>query len=497
MEIWRRYCLRAFCVFGLVAFYCHAAECADVPADSRPNIVLAIADDWSFPHASVLGDRVVKTPTFDRVVREGVVFTRAFCAAPTCSASRAAILTGQAPHRLAEGANLWGTLPARFAVYPDLLEAAGYYVGFERKGWGPGSLRHRKRNPAGNNFRSFDEFYKSVPRGKPFCYWFGSHDPHRPYRVGQGAGAGLKAADVTAPPYLPDSLQTRGDILDYYFAVQRYDRESGHILQVLEAAGKLDNTLFVMTGDNGWPFPRAKANLYDAGTHVPLAVRWPARAKAGRSSDALISLTDLAPTFLEAAGLRPLPEMTARSFLPILVGDNEIAKQDALARPFVYTERERHANVRSGDLSYPSRAIHDDKFLYIRNFRPDLWPAGDPTMWKAVGPFGDIDGGPTKDLLLSRRLDAGFTEFFKLACDKRPEEEMFDLSKDPFCLRNVAGYSEYRQEQLKLRAGLDTWMSNTGDPRAAGGGKYDAFDHYRYYGPPTEQPATRATTQGH
>ena len=481
----------------VTALFCiQIAFCADAPADPRPDIVLAIADDWSFPHASIMGDPVVKTPTFDRVAREGVLFTRAFCAAPTCSASRAAILTGQAPHRLAEGANLWGTLPAKFAVYPDILEAAGYYVGFERKGWGPGSLGDRKRNPAGNNFRSFDEFYKSVPAGKPFCYWFGSHDPHRPYRVGQGAESGLKAADVVVPPYLPDSPQTRGDILDYYFAVQRYDRESGHILKVLEDAGKLDNTVFVMTGDNGWPFPRAKANLYDAGTHVPLAVRWPAHGKAGRTSDALISLTDLAPTFLEAVGLRPLPEMTAKSFLPILTGDDVLAKENTvIAHSIVFTERERHANVRAGDLSYPSRAIRSDKFLYIRNLRPDLWPAGDPQMWKAVGPFGDIDGGPTKQLLLQRRLDEGFANLFKLACDKRPEEELFDLSKDPNCLRNVAGTSEYRQEQLRMRAGLDKWMSSTGDPRSAGGGAYDAFDHYKYFGAPTEGPATRGRGQ--
>jgi N-sulfoglucosamine sulfohydrolase len=261
---------------------------------------------------------------------------------------------------------------------------------------------------------------------------------------------------------------------------------------VLEDAGKLDNTVFVMTGDNGWPFPRAKANVYDAGTHVPLAVRWPARGKAGRTSDALISLTDLAPTFLEAAGLKPLPEMAAKSFLPIVVGDDAVAKQNATAEhSIVFTERERHANVRAGDLSYPSRAIRTDKLLYIRNLRPDLWPAGDPHMWKAVGPFGDIDGGPTKQLLLQRRLDEGFANLFKLACEKRPEEELFDLSKDPNCLRNVAGYSEYRQEQLKLRAGLDHWMSSTGDPRSTGGGAYDAFDRYQYYGPPSERPTTR------
>lgn len=104
---------------------------------SRPNILIAIADDWSWPHAGAYGDHTVATPTFDRVAKEGARFTHAFTMAPSCTPSRAALLTGQAAHRLAEGGNLHGSLPARFAVYPDLLEAAGYFVGSTRKGWGP------------------------------------------------------------------------------------------------------------------------------------------------------------------------------------------------------------------------------------------------------------------------------------------------------------------------------------------------------------------------
>src|SRR5207237_3422441 len=123
-------------------------------------------------------------------------------------------------------------------------------------------------------------------------------------------------------------------ICDYYFAVQRYDREVGAILKRIEVAGKLDNTLVLMTGDNGWPFPRAKANLYDAGTRQPLAVRWPAKVKPGRRSDAFISFQDLAPTFLEAAGLKPTPAMTGRSFLDLLTGESSVV------RDHVFLERE-------------------------------------------------------------------------------------------------------------------------------------------------------------
>jgi N-sulfoglucosamine sulfohydrolase len=467
---------------------------ADVPPakpDPRPNIVFAIADDWSFPHAGVYGDKVVKTPTFDRVANEGVLFTHAYCAAPTCSASRASILTGQWPHRLSEGADLWGTLPARFPVYPDVLEKAGYRIGYTRKGWGPGSLGDRARNPAGPLFKSFDEFIKTVPAGTPFCFWFGSHDPHRPYVEGSGAKSGMKIEDAAVPPYLPDAPEVRSDILDYYFAVERYDRDAGDILKQLEAAGRLDNTMFVMSSDNGWPFPRAKANVYEWSAHMPLAIRWPARVKGGRTVNDLVSLIDLAPTFLQAAALdtKLMPDMNARSLLGLLTGDVSIPHVSA--RPYVFFERERHANVRKGDLSYPMRAIRTDNFLYIRNFRPDLWPAGDPQMWKDVGPFGDIDGGPTKSLLLDRRDEPGIAGFFRLACGKRLGEELYDLRKDPNSIKDVAGYTEYGADQKKMAAALDEWMHATGDPRADAGGDFDAFDKYPYFAPAKPSPATQ------
>ena len=458
--------------------------------DPRPNILLAIADDWSYPHAGVYGDKVVKTPTFDRVAREGILFSRAFCASPSCSPSRASILTGQAPHRLEDGGNLWGTLPAKFAVYPDLLEASGYVVGHMGKGWAPGYLGDRTRNPAGPGFKSFEAFLKTVPPGKPFCFWYGSRDPHRPYRRGQGAESGMKPQDVVVPPFLPDAPEVRGDILDYYFAVQRYDHDTGEILKQIEAAGQLDNTLVVMTSDNGMPFPRAKTNLYDSGSHMPLAIRWPAKLKAGQTLDDLISLTDLAPTFLEIAGL-PIPsDMTGRSFAPQMLGEKSDKPREAL-----FIERERHANVRKGDLSYPVRAIRTDSFMYLRNLRPDLAPAGDPEMWKSVGPFGDIDSGPSKDLILNHRDTAAIADFFQLACGLRPPEELYDLQKDPAQLHNVIDYPEYAAARKSLRAQLDTWMQSTADPRATAGGAYDAFDKYKYTGDAKPMPASLPATQ--
>jgi arylsulfatase A-like enzyme len=455
------------------------AAAAPARAQRRPNILLCIADDWSYPHASIHGDPVVRTPVFDQVAREGVVFTHAFSAAPSCTPSRAAILTGQAPHRLEEGGNLHGFLPARYPVYPDLLEQAGYAVGFTRKGWGPGDFQAggRKRNPAGDAYSSFAEFLQAVPRGRPFCFWFGSQDPHRPYERDAGLGSGLKPEAVAVPPYLPDDAVVRRDILDYYFEVERFDREVGELLALLDRSGRAADTLVVITGDNGWPFPRSKANLYDSGTRQPLAIRWPARIRGGRTLDDLVTLTDLAPTFLEAAGLKAPPEMTGRSLLGLLTGREAPGR-----RTEVFVERERHAHVRRGNLSYPARAVRTREFLYIRNFRPDRWPAGDPELVYSVGPFGDCDDSPTKQLILAQRRDSSMARYFELAFAKRPAEELYDLRKDPFQLTNVAARPEYAEALADSRARLKRWMEQTGDPRTATGD--DRWDRFPYFGPP-------------
>jgi len=447
-----------------------------VAAPLRPNILFCLADDWAWPHAGVYGDRVVRTPTFDRVAREGMRFNFCFSAAPSCTPSRAAMLTGQYPHRLEEGSCLWGFLPKKFPVYPDLLEKSGYAVGFIRKGWGPGNFKAGgfTRNPAGPAFKDFAQFMKSVPPDKPFCFWFGSHDPHRAYQPGAGARSGLKTDNVVIPPYWPDNEVSRNDVLDYYASVERYDRETGEMLELLEKEHRLDNTIVVMSGDNGWPFPRCKANLYDGGTRQPLAVRWPAKLKAGQVCDDFINLMDLAPTFMEAAGLKPLPEMTGRSFLGLLTGEEKPG-----SRNVVFLERERHANVRAGDVGYPARAIRTRQFLYIRNFRPDRWPAGDPVAHTDPNrPFGDCDDGPTKRWI----LDARTTEkkSFELCFAKRPGEELYDLEKDPSQTRNVAAEAEYAKIKTQLRADLDKWMKDTADPRATNDD--DHWDKYPYFG---------------
>jgi arylsulfatase A-like enzyme len=465
---------------------------AAVAADERPNIVLAIADDWSWPHASAYGAPGVKTPTFDRLAREGVLFSNAFVASPSCTPSRAALLTGQWHWRLEESANLWSTLRFDYPVYPELLERAGYHVGLTGKGWGPGRDEPggRAHNPAGRAFKNFEAFLDARPAGKPFVYWFGSSDPHRDYDTGSGVRSGIDPAAIRLMPHLPDVRQVREDVADYLFEVHRFDRDVGQVLRVLEQRGELDRTIVVMTSDNGMPFPRCKANLYECGVHVPLVVRWPGRGARGVRSDAFVSLVDLAPTFLEFAGVRATEAMTGRSLVPLLVPGR--SGESAGERESVIAGKERHvpgqqAPDRGGT---PMRMIRTRDYLYIRNFRPDRWPAGTPDADSAVIPgrwLADCDNGPSKfHMNDAKDTDAASRRLWDLAFAKRPAEELYDLRVDPWQLVNVAGRPEYAEALRSLSERLMNALRATGDPRVVGGA--ERLELYPYYGESPMKP---------
>lgn len=466
----------AFAATGAVA--ARAAEKVQ-----RPNILFAIADDWSWPHAGAYGAKGVLTPHFDRVAAEGVLFENTFTVAPQCSPNRAATLTCRNIWQIEEAGTHASIFPNKYTVFPDMLERAGYHIGYTNKGWGPGDWKRGgwERNPAGPAYNgkvldevpydgikridyagNFEAFLDARPEGSPFFFWYGASEPHRRYQKGSGLAAGKSLDEAEVPGFLPDTEVVRSDILDYFVEVEWFDQHLGAMLQKLEELGELDNTIVIVTGDNGMPFPRAKANLYEFGTHVPMAIMWPKKAKGGRSTNALMSFIDIGPTLLEAAGIAVPDAMTGRSFLPLL-------SQNASApRDFVLTGRERHTHARYDNLGYPSRAIRTQEYLYIRNFKPDRWPAGDPEK------FHDIDGSPSKSLLLENREE--YAKYFKLAVGKRPPEELFDVKEDPYCLNNLAGQPDYANVQKELSMRLMGLLRKQGDPRALGTG--DIFESY-------------------
>lgn len=469
-------------------------------ADTRPNILFCIADDWGYPSASAYGDPAVKTPTFDRLAREGLLFTHAFTASPSCTPSRSAILTGQWHWRLESCASNHSTFLDRFTTYVELLEGSGYATGVVGKNWGPGKLEAPGRPLAGHPSKSFREFLQNRPADQPFCFWLGSGDPHRPYEAGTGKAAGIDLAAIKVPACWPDNEIVRSDIADYDFEVQRFDASIGDAVAALESAGVLDKTLIVMTGDHGMPFPRGKANIYDLGVRVPLAMRYPPLIAAGRTVDDFVSLTDLAPTFLELAGLLVPPEVTGTSLVPILSSKDSGVIETAPASDYILFGKERHVPAQSApDMGgYPCRGIRTRNSLYIRNFRPDRWPNGTPFYTQAAIPgcwCADTDNGPTKTFIIENaNLDKEHARHFELSFGMRPAEELYDLSLDPEQLKNRAYDPGFREMRDQLAATLMDDLERTGDPRVAGKGY--VFDDYPYFGKGPKHPNWRGADAG-
>ncbi len=295
---------------------------------SRPNILLALADDWSYGHAGVYGCAWVKTPAIDRLAQEGVLFKHAYTPNAKCAPSRASILTGRNPWQLKEAANHWCYFPSEFKTYAEALGEHGYFVGMTGKGWAQGVATNaagRPRQMAGKPFNqrtlttpttgmsgndyaaNFEDFLKAAPKDQPWSFWFGCSEPHRDYEYGSGVSkGGKKLADLPrVPGFWPNNDVVRNDLLDYAYEVEHFDRQLGRMIALLEQRGELDNTVIIVTSDNGMPFPRVKGQEYEMATHIPLVISWKnGISQPGRVADDYVSFIDLAPTFIDLAGLR-------------------------------------------------------------------------------------------------------------------------------------------------------------------------------------------------
>lgn len=501
---------------------------ATTGADDRPNILFAFADDWgryASAYAQLDGsgtvNDVVRTPNFDRIAKEGVLFRSAFVTAPSCTPCRSSLLSGQYFYRTGRAAILQGAIwDSTIPTYPLLLRDRGYHIGHTHKVWSPGSpanapygAKPYAYNARGRRFNGFSQnatrlvnsgqgvegakrellnevagnfadFLAKRDADKPFCYWFGPTNVHRKWIAGSGKRLwNINPDDLQGklPKFLPDVPVVREDFADYLGEVQAFDAGLGVLLEQLEAMNELDNTLIVVSGDHGAPgFPRGKCNLYDFGTAVPLAVRWGDKVQPGRVVDDLVNLMDLAPTFLEAGSVDPPEVMTGKSLLPVLISNAE--GQVDPDRTWVITGRERHvARARPGMLPYPQRALRTKDYLYIINFKPDRWPMGDPQkITDNSAPstdqltndtfvaFADLDASPTKAWLVEHRSTE--PQAYAWAFGKRPREELYVLADDPDQIDNVAGQARYASVQRQLKQQLLAELQRTGDPRVTGDG---------------------------
>ena len=491
----------------------------------RPNIVFAFADDWG-RYASAYRNRpgegtiheLIETPNFDRVAEEGALFLNAHVPAPSCTPCRSSILSGRYFWQTGLGAILAGARwDESIPSYPLILEEADYHIGYTYKVWTPGLTEHAPYGgertayeAAGIRFNdfseeatkrldtlsiadakqelfdevrgNFDSFIAARPDETPFCYWWGPTNTHRTWERGSGKELwGLDPDDLKGrmPAFLPDVHEIREDFNDYLGECVAFDAGLGVLIERLEAIGELDNTLIVVSGDHGIPgFPRGKCNLYDFGTEVAMAVRWHGQVSPGRVVSDFVNLMDLAPTFLDAAGVDYPEGMTARSLTPLLKSSESGRIEEG--RDFVVTGRERHMLAREGHLPYPQRAIRTDDFLYIHNFEPDRWPAGDPyglddddtaaPPWEEILTnylvvYGDLDLGPTKAWMIYNRAREDVKPLFELGFGKRPKEELYDLRNDPDYMVNVAYDDGYEHIRADLYSRLMAVLQEQDDPR--------------------------------
>jgi len=461
-----------------------------------PNILFAIADDWGV-HAGAYGTKWVRTPHFDRVARDGILFQNAYTPNAKCAPSRACILTGRNSWQLKEAANHLCFFPAEFKGWGEALADNGWFVGHTTKGWGPGVARDANGKPrqmTGKPFNArtavppatgigrsdyaanFDDFLAAAPAGKPWAFWYGAIEPHREYEFGSGVKKGGHRLDEIerVPAFWPDNDTVRNDLLDYAFEVEHFDRHLGRMLAALEKRGLLENTLVIVTSDHGMPFPRGKGNAYEYSNHVPLAAMW-AGGIAGRQrvvSD-YVSFIDLAPTFIELAGLTRgqsgMAEMTGRSLTDIF--GTHRSGQINPARDHVLVGMERHDIGRPNDVGYPIRGIVRAGQLYLENFEPSRWPACNPETG-----YLNTDGGATKTLILDAHRQNAADPFWALCFGRRPPVEFYDLKSDPDGVKNLAASPAHEARRRALKDELYAELKAQGDPRMFGQG--EIFDRY-------------------
>jgi N-sulfoglucosamine sulfohydrolase len=408
---------------------------------AAPNIVFLISDDHSSFSLGCYGSNV-RTPNLDKLAAAGVRFTNAFVASPQCSPSRSAMLTGRWPHETGTS-RLHAPLRDNYETLIDRFEAAGYHTGgFRKHHLGP-ALRAKfdffadSEDPV-----DFPAFFDKRPKDKPFFLWVGFTDPHRDYEPG-AVTPPHDPAETKVPPFLPDTPQVRADLAMYHDEVARMDGNCGVILALLEKHGVADDTLVFFFGDNGMPFPGAKGTLYDAGIRVPLIARWPAgKVTGGRVVDALVSLIDLAPSCLAAAGLGAKPDAAdGMSFAPLLTG------RQTPTRGEIFSERNWHDNL---DLI---RCVRTEHFKLIYNCRPEV----------PHEPIGDLRRSPTWQAILARRESlppAMERRFFQAP---RPVFELYDLRADPDETNNLAEDPAHAATRKDLVARLARWMEETND----------------------------------
>ena len=440
-------------VISLAAFD-RIAGAAGSPSDrQKPAIVVFVADDHGYFDSTVYGSINVRTAHMQRLADNGLTFTNAFVASPSCAPSRAALLTGLMPAR--NGAEINHAYPREgVKQLPAYMRALGYETAaFGKVAHGEARPAHEagfdhvNRGGSGVNLNAIERYLESRDSEKGLCLFIGCRWTHV-----QGPWPQNERFDpriIAMPPDLYDNRVTREYRTRYLSAVEKLDSDLGRA-HALVRRHFGDNVLFMYTSDHGSQWPLGKWNLYDVGIRTPLLVEWPGVIQPGRKTDAMVSWVDFLPTLLEAAGGQAPSDLDGKSFLPVLKGQTD-RHRDVI---FATHSGARRVNV------FPIRCLRTQHYKYILNLRPDCYYTS------------PIDLGNNAEGLKYWRSWVQASEHdprARFLVDRyyvRVEEELYDIQDDPYELSNLVNLSKYQETLKTFRRQLADWMDAQGDTRA-------------------------------
>ncbi|MDB6026318.1 MAG: betC 3 [Verrucomicrobiales bacterium] len=461
--------MKRLLLLGLVVI---CAWANSLSAATPPNLIIFIADDFSYYDLHCWGSPDARTPNLDKLASEGMKLTRCYTPAPVCSPTRMALYSGLYPIKN-------GGYPNHSAVKPGtksmvhFLKPLGYRVGIvgktmiapkesfpfdepqsksaaakQEKAWkkkGEKQDADEEGADADLDFAAI-QTYMTQDKAQPFCLVVASHQPHGPWNKGDASA--YKADKLTIPPYLVDTPELREERTHHLAEVTYLDDEVGRVMKLLKKSGQEENTLFLFLSEQGSGFPGGKYNLYDIGIRSAAIARWPGKIKAGSESAAISSYVDVVPTFIDAAGGKPVPCLDGRSFLGVLTGQTEHHLDYVFAQS-------TSLGVKGVTHPYGIRAVRDDRYKYILNLNHENEFPCSHAAHKENSAWAKL---AKTDATARERLERFL---------HRPEVELYDLKSDPWEQKNIASDPAQGKTLARLRQQLDTWMLEQGDHGAA------------------------------
>ncbi|PCI08415.1 MAG: sulfatase [Flavobacteriaceae bacterium] len=435
-------------------------------SQNQPNILWIVTEDIS-PTLSMYGDTTAKTPTLDKLAAESMVYTNVFAPVGVCAPSRSAIITGVQPTslgtmhmRAGKDVMSWGkrvyktdklkngvdvvdmdgnplreyasVIPADVKCFPQYLRADGYFCTNNEK------TDYQFAAP----ITAWDEnnaeaHWRNRPNGMPFFSVFNIGITHES-RLWKNDDLPLTVNPdaVKVPPYLPDTKATRKTIARHYSNVELMDKEVAVIINQLREDGLYDNTIIFFYSDHGGPLPRQKREIYDSGLHVPFMIK-DINSKTIGTNDQMISFVDLAPTILSIANIAAPEYMQGAAFL---------GSKKGIENNYIFASSDRF-----DEYSDRTRAIRTKKFLYLKNYYPEL------TKYKDVGYRKNI---PMMNPMLAQKENNELTDAQMIWFGTKTSEELYDCENDPHNLHNLANDPTYKKELEAMRATFKGYQKN-------------------------------------